>query len=92
LQIMALVAVVTYSLVVTVGIGVLIGKLVGNRVSRRQERQGLDLALHGEHAYGEGSTADTPESADSGDRAAPDITDHLKWAKAPAAAAFKWLP
>jgi Amt family ammonium transporter len=51
-QALALTVVVVYSLVVTVLIGLLTGVLVGNRVSPRQERAGLDLSQHGEVAYG----------------------------------------
>jgi hypothetical protein len=46
-----------YSLVATYVIGLLIGQLVGNRVSPRQEWTGLDLSEHGEIAYATG----TPE-------------------------------
>src|SRR5262249_31908968 len=67
LQIVALVAVVTYSLVATGAIGVGIGMLVGNRVRLRQERLGLDLSLHGEHAYGVDSIAGTLRSTDPDD-------------------------
>lgn len=50
-QAIAALAVSGYSFVVTLLIGSVIGKLVGNRVSARQERAGLDLSLHGEAAY-----------------------------------------
>ena len=50
-QTIAAFAVAGYSFVVTLVIGSVIGKLVGNRVSPRQERAGLDLSLHGEAAY-----------------------------------------
>jgi Amt family ammonium transporter len=67
LQVMALAAVVTYSLVVTVLIGLFVGVVVGNRVSPRQERLGLDLSLHGERAYEDDSTADPAESTGTED-------------------------
>jgi Amt family ammonium transporter len=56
-QVIAALAVAGYSFVVTLLIGSVIGKLIGNRVSARQERAGLDLALHGEAAYEAGVLA-----------------------------------
>jgi Amt family ammonium transporter len=68
-QLLALTVVVMYSLVVTYLLGLLIDVLVGNRVSPRQERIGLDLSEHGELAYALGTPElpETPESA-NGDR------------------------
>jgi ammonium transporter, Amt family len=89
LQLMALTAVVIYSLVATAVIGILVGMLVGNRVRRRQERVGLDLSVHGEQAYGVDSeqadgvddtadtpstgTADTPWPTGTGDPRGPEL-------------------
>ena len=98
LQIVALVAVVTYSLVVTAAIGILTGMLVGNRVPRRQERLGLDQSLHGEQAYEDDeddSTADTPSSTDTADPLEPELETvgaHRQSAKTPSETSFSWLP
>jgi len=73
LQALALIVVVTYSLVVTTGIGVLTGGRIGNRVSRREERLGLDLALHGEQAYEVDDTTGTPQPAYTGDPLEPEL-------------------
>ncbi|WP_239312924.1 ammonium transporter [Frankia sp. Cj3] len=59
-QLLALTVVVMYSLIATYLIGMLIDLIVGNRVSRRQEWTGLDLAEHGELAYAAG-TPEMPE-------------------------------
>jgi Amt family ammonium transporter len=58
-QLLALTVVVMYSLIVTYLLGLLIGMLVGNRVSEGQESAGLDLSEHGELAYATG----TPEGS-----------------------------
>ena len=50
-QFVAVVAVAAYVFVATYVIGRVLDRLVGNRVPGRQERTGLDLALHGESAY-----------------------------------------
>jgi Amt family ammonium transporter len=84
LQVMALTAVVTYSLVVTALIGVFTGVMVGNRVNRRQERLGLDLSLHGERAYPGDGTGGIPESTGPGDQVEPELDaadDHREPAK-----------
>jgi Amt family ammonium transporter len=44
-------AVVGYSFAVTWGLASVLDRLVGNRVTAREEERGLDLALHGETAY-----------------------------------------
>jgi ammonium transporter, Amt family len=44
-------AVVGYSFAVTWALASVIDRLVGNRVTAREEERGLDLALHGETAY-----------------------------------------
>jgi Amt family ammonium transporter len=44
-------AVTAYSLVATFLIGSVLNRLMGNRVSRREEAAGLDLSIHGEAAY-----------------------------------------
>jgi len=44
-------AVTAYSLVATLLIGGVLNRLMGNRVSRREEAAGLDLSIHGEAAY-----------------------------------------
>jgi Amt family ammonium transporter len=103
LQVTALVAVVTYSLVATAAIGIFTGMLVGNRLHRRQEGLGLDLALHGEQAYAADDTADTPESTGNGDRPGPGpepefkpelepVGDYRQPARTPHGTAFTWLP
>jgi Amt family ammonium transporter len=43
--------VVAYSAVMTLLIGGLLDRLLGNRVSPREEQRGLDLSQHGESAY-----------------------------------------
>ncbi|MGQ0837750.1 ammonium transporter [Actinokineospora sp.] len=73
-------ATIGYSFVVTLLIGTLVGKIVGNRVTPRQERAGLDVALHGEAAYetevlarsGHASATDQPEQRPAGRPAPPD--------------------
>jgi Amt family ammonium transporter len=45
------VAVVGYSFVVTLLLGRILDRLVGNRVTVREERTGLDLSVHGELGY-----------------------------------------
>jgi ammonium transporter, Amt family len=100
LQAMALIAVVAYSLVVTAAIGGLTSLLAGNRVSRRQERLGLDLSLHGEQAYANDGidsivgTADTPPATGTVDPFGPDLdaADHRQPAKTPDLTPFRWLP
>jgi len=44
-------AVVGYSFAVTWALASVLDRLVGNRVTAREEERGLDLALHGETAY-----------------------------------------
>ena len=56
-QALAVVAVAIYSLVVSAAIAVVIKKTIGLRVSEEDEELGLDMALHGEHAY-----VDEPEA------------------------------
>jgi Amt family ammonium transporter len=51
-QAMATGAVIAYSMVMTLLIMVLGGRLIGSRVSPREESIGLDLSQHGEVAYG----------------------------------------
>ncbi len=70
-QLLALTVVVMYSLIATYLIGMLIDLIVGNRVSRRQEWTGLDLAEHGELAYAAG----TPEMPDVPD--VPEVPEAL---------------
>jgi Amt family ammonium transporter len=62
-QLLALIAVLMYSLVATYLIGLLIDGLVGNRVRPRQERMGLDLSEHGETAYATG-IPEAPEGSE----------------------------
>jgi Amt family ammonium transporter len=50
-ELVAVLAVVGYSMAATFLIGGLIDRLVGNRVRARQEIAGLDLSIHGESAY-----------------------------------------
>lgn len=50
-QIIAVSAVVAYSLVLTGLLGSLTNRLLGNRVHQRDEAVGLDLSQHGESAY-----------------------------------------
>ncbi|OHV34820.1 MULTISPECIES: ammonium transporter [Pseudofrankia] len=50
-QALAVAAVVTYSFVVTLVIGYLIRMFVRIRLSVDEEREGMDIALHGERAY-----------------------------------------
>ena len=50
-QAVAAAAVVSYSFAVTWGLASVLDRLVGNRVTAREEERGLDLALHGETAY-----------------------------------------
>jgi ammonium transporter, Amt family len=50
-QALAIVVVVMYSLVMTVLIGGLTNRLLGNRARAREEIAGLDLSQHGEAAY-----------------------------------------
>jgi ammonium transporter, Amt family len=50
-QAVAAAAVVGYSFAVTWGLASVLDRLVGNRVTAREEERGLDLALHGETAY-----------------------------------------
>jgi ammonium transporter, Amt family len=50
-QAVTVVVVVTYSFGMTMLLGTLLGRLVGNRVPARDEVSGLDLSLHGESAY-----------------------------------------
>jgi Amt family ammonium transporter len=50
-QALTVLAVLVYSAVATLIIGALIRRLVGIRVTERQEEVGLDLAQHGETAY-----------------------------------------
>lgn len=50
-QLLAVVVVAAYSFAVTFGIGRVLDRLVGARVSPAAEEVGLDLALHGETAY-----------------------------------------
>jgi Amt family ammonium transporter len=85
LQALALLVVVAYSLVVTYLIGLVTGVLVGNRVSPRQERAGLDMSQHGEVAYGvDEAEAANPTSSQppgpgeglGGYRTAPISIDH----------------
>jgi Amt family ammonium transporter len=45
-------AVIAYSMVMTLIIMTLGGRLVGSRLSTREEAIGLDLSQHGEVAYG----------------------------------------
>lgn len=60
----ACLAVTAYSLVATLVIGGVLNRLLGNRVSTREENAGLDLSQHGEAAYELGETA-TPVPAQS---------------------------
>ena len=50
-QAVAVGAVVAYTLPMTLLIGGLINRLIGNRVRPREELAGLDLVMHGESAY-----------------------------------------
>ena len=50
-QAVAVFVVVAYSFAVTYLLGTVIGRIVGNRVSPREEMSGLDLSVHGENAY-----------------------------------------
>ena len=50
-QAVAAVAVVGYSFAVTWVLASVLDRLVGNRVTAREEERGLDLALHGETGY-----------------------------------------
>jgi len=60
-------AVMAYSIIVTAAIAVVLKATVGLRVSARQERAGLDLALHGEIAYAPAGAATTvPSGAEGG--------------------------
>jgi len=54
----AVVAVAVYSFAVTFALGKLLDRVIGNRVTVAEERQGLDLALHGESGYDLGSGSD----------------------------------
>jgi Amt family ammonium transporter len=84
LQALALGVVVAYSLVATAVIGFGIGALVGNRTPWHQEQLGLDLSLHGERAYDDDPTPDTPSSTGTGDPLGPELEaadDHRQPAK-----------
>jgi Amt family ammonium transporter len=52
-QLIGTVVVIVYTAVVSYLILKLVDKVVGLRVSREEEIQGLDISLHGEKAYGE---------------------------------------
>ncbi|MGH3757417.1 ammonium transporter [Actinophytocola sp.] len=58
-QALAVLVVALYSFCATMGIGVLVGRLIGNRVSPRAEQAGLDLTVHGEAAYEAGVLANS---------------------------------
>jgi len=58
-QVVALVVVVAYAFVVTYLIGGVLDRLIGNRVAPREELTGIDVALHGETAYGEAAHVET---------------------------------
>lgn len=62
-QLGAVLAVVAYSLVMTLLIISLGNRILGNRVSPREEAGGLDLSQHGELAYRFAPTAATPDTA-----------------------------
>ena len=51
-QLIAVAVVAGYSFVVTIGLGKLLDVTMGLRVTGNEEMVGLDLALHGERAYG----------------------------------------
>jgi ammonium transporter, Amt family len=56
-QTVTVIAVVGYSFVATYLLGRSLDRLMGNRVTPKQEEDGLDLALHGESGYAlEGAT------------------------------------
>jgi Amt family ammonium transporter len=55
-QTATLIAVVAYSFSVTYTIGRLLDRIFGNRVTARDEEQGLDLTQHGERGYEFGGT------------------------------------
>jgi Amt family ammonium transporter len=50
-QLGTLLAVVGYSFAVTYGLGRVLERVLGNRVTARQEDRGLDVSLHGESGY-----------------------------------------
>jgi Amt family ammonium transporter len=67
-QAVALVAVIAYSMLMTLIIMVLGGRLIGARLTTREETIGLDLSQHGEIAYG---LADPPPDRVTPAAAAP---------------------
>ncbi len=69
-QVVSVAVVIVYSLVLTLIISGVLNRLLGNRVSRRAEAVGLDLAEHGEAAY---DLTDRDRSA-----AAPDARPAVK--------------
>jgi Amt family ammonium transporter len=60
-QTVTVLAVVSYSFVVTYMLGTVLGRLVGNRVGSREETGGLDLSVHGEAAYELDGLAPVPD-------------------------------
>jgi Amt family ammonium transporter len=66
-QAVSVFAVVAYSLLATLLIGLVIDRVVGNRVTPRDESTGLDLSQHGEAAYEATSPSRTtvPEATES---------------------------
>jgi Amt family ammonium transporter len=67
LSVVSIFTIVLYSLVVTFLIGLIIDRLVGNRVTPRDENAGLDLSQHGESAY----DSSTPNRVTSPEAAEP---------------------
>jgi Amt family ammonium transporter len=52
IQIVAIVATIIYSAIMTFGIMKVVDKLIGIKVTKEEEQVGLDISEHGEEAYG----------------------------------------
>jgi len=73
-------AVIAYSMVMTLVIMVLGGRLIGSRLTTREEAIGLDLSQHGEIAYGlsDPSASGPPKATPAANASAPGTAAHVR--------------